>query len=172
MIEENAIIAATDGRWAWLQTERNSTCGKCSASSGCGISLLEKLGKPQQQLVRAINQANAGVGDQVVVGISEAALVRGSAIVYLSPLLGLFGGAALAEALAPFNSLLATEPTSILLGLAGLAAGLGYLWRFSRRNAANPQYQPVVLRRLPAQQISTVAVPLPDTCKDGRPRQH
>ena len=146
MIEENALIAATDGQWAWLETERKSTCGNCSARGGCGVSLLEKISKPRTELVRAINRAHAEVGDRVIVGISESALVKGSAIVYLSPLLGLFGGAALAEALAPFNSLMATEPASIMLGLGGLAAGLFHLWRFSRRNSADPLYQPVVLR--------------------------
>ena len=151
MIEETATVARIEGQWAWLQTDRNSSCSKCSAHSGCGISLLDKFGKPRQQLVKALNRANASDGDQVIVGLDEQALVRGSAVVYLSPLLGLFGGAALGEALAPWNGLLATEPTSILLGLAGLAAGLHYLWRYSRRNLANPRYQPIVLRTQPKQ---------------------
>ena len=151
MIEETAIVTRTEGQWAWLQTERNSSCSKCSAQSGCGISLLDKFGKPRQQLVKALNRANAHSGDQVIVGLDEQALVRGSAVVYLSPLLGLFGGAALAEALAPYNSLLATEPTSILLGIAGLAAGLLHLWRYSQRNNADPRYQPIVLRTQPMQ---------------------
>jgi len=150
MIEEAATVARIEGQWAWLQTERNSSCSKCSAQSGCGISLLDKFGKPRQQLVKALNRANAANGDQVIVGLDEQALVRGSAMVYLGPLIGLFGGAALGEALAPYNSLLATEPTSILLGLAGLAAGLYYLWGYSRRNLSNPRYQPIVLRTQPS----------------------
>jgi len=145
VIEENAVVTATDGHWAWLETERSS-CGHCSARGGCGVALIDKIRKPRQQQVKALNQANARVGDQVIVGIMENALVKGSAIVYLSPLLGLFGGAALGEALAPFNTLMSTEAASIVLGIAGLAAGLFQLWRFSRRNRDNPQYQPVVLR--------------------------
>ena len=151
MIEESATVTRIDGEWAWLQTERNSSCGKCSAQSGCGISLLDKFGKPRQQQVKALNRANAQCGDQVIVGLDEQALVRGSAMVYLSPLAGLFGGAALGEALAPYNSLLAAEPTSILLGLAGLAGGLFYLHHYSRRNSADPRYQPIVLRTQPLQ---------------------
>lgn len=150
MIEEGATVTRTEGQWAWLQTERNSSCGKCAARSGCGVSLLNKLGQPRQQWVKALNRANASSGDHVIVGIEEHALVKGSAMVYLSPLLGLFGGAALGEALAPWNSLMSVDASSILLGLGGLAAGLYHLWRYSRRNNNDPRYQPIVLRTQPA----------------------
>ena len=159
MIEEAATVTRTEGQWAWLQTERNSTCGKCAARSGCGVSLLNKLGQPRQQLVKALNRANAASGDQVIVGIDEHALVRGSAMVYLSPLLGLFGGAALGEALAPWNSLLGAEPTSILLGIGGLAAGLYHLWRYSQRSSTDPRYQPIVLRTQAIQPVPVQLMP-------------
>jgi len=156
MIEETALVAAIDGEWAWLETERNSSCGKCSARGACGVSLIDKISGPRQESVRAINSANARVGDRVIVGLREDALVKGSAILYLGPLLGLFAGAVLAEILAPFNTLLSTETTSIILGIAGLAAGLLQLRRYSRRNGNDPRYQPVVLRTLQDTQDSTV----------------
>ena len=162
MIEESATVTRTEGQWAWLQTERNSSCGKCSARSGCGVSLLNKFSQPRQQQVKALNRANAASGDRVIIGIDEHALVKGSAMVYLSPLLGLFGGAALGEILAPWNSLLATEPTSILLGLIGLAAGLYHLWHYSRRSNTDPRYQPIVLR---AQAMPTLPVKFPQAAQ-------
>lgn len=153
MIEESATVTRTEGQWAWLQTERNSSCGKCSARSGCGVSLLNNLGQPRQQPIKALNRAHAASGDQVIVGIDEQALVRGSAMVYLSPLLGLFGGAALGEALAPWNGLISANATSILLGIGGLAAGLYHLWHYSQRSRNDPRYQPIVLRTQPVQAL-------------------
>lgn len=146
MIEESARVTAVEGPWAWVETQRQSSCSSCSAHNGCGVSLLEKVGQARLDSIRALNKANAKVGDQVIVGIAERALVRGSATIYLTPLLGLFGGAALAKALSPYSSLLATEAASILLGLVGLGAGLYYLRRYSRKRADDPRFQPVILR--------------------------
>ncbi len=42
--------------------------------------------------LRVLNRINARVGDDVVVGISEAGLLRGSLAVYAAPLAGLFAG--------------------------------------------------------------------------------
>jgi sigma-E factor negative regulatory protein RseC len=159
MIEEPAQIVAVEGQWAWLETQRSGSCSSCSARSGCGISLIEKVAKPRLEQIWALNRAQAKVGDQVIVGIAEQALLRGSATLYLSPLIGLFAGAALAEALAPFNSLLATEPSSILFGLVGLGAGLYYLRQYSRKRRDDPRYQPVVLRTEADTGFHPVAMP-------------
>jgi len=159
MIEEPAQIVAVEGQWAWLETQRRGSCSGCSARSGCGVSLIEKIAKPRLERIRALNRAQAKVGDQVIVGIAEQALVRGSATLYLSPLIGLFGGAALAEVLAPYNSLLATEPSSILFGLAGLGAGLYYLRQYSRKRRDDPRFQPVVLRTSAGTGFPPVAMP-------------
>lgn len=160
MIEEEARITAIDGQWAWVETQRRSSCSACSANAGCGVSLLEKTGRERLRQVRALNRANAAVGDPVIVGIAEQALVRGSALVYLIPLIGLFGGAALAEALAPFGKLFGDEGAAILLGICGMAGGLWYLRRQTAGRQDDPRYQPVVLRTRPPLDARPVAMPL------------
>lgn len=141
MIEEPGRVVALDRGAVWVETLRRSTCNACSANAGCGQGLMDKLGVGQRRgLVRALTDLQLAVGDGVVIGIREDLLVRGSLLVYLLPLLGLFAGAMLAEWLA------LAEAFVILGGLGGfLAVWWLVRWR-SRQSSDDPDLQPVVLR--------------------------
>ena len=142
MIEENAVVVATEGEFAWLETERKSTCGSCAARKGCGTGVLANVVGRKMNRVVALNRAGAQAGDAVIVGIDERFLVRGSMAVYAMPLLGLFAGALLGEVWQ------GGDFAAMLGGALGLALGLAWLRRFSRRSQTDPRYQPVILRRL------------------------
>jgi sigma-E factor negative regulatory protein RseC len=88
--------------------------------------------------------------DTVVIGLSEQALVRGSAAVYLVPLLSMVAMALVGEGLAPQWLGHGSETLSIAFALSGLVLGFCWLWMFSRRIGRDPAYQPVVLRRVTA----------------------
>ena len=153
MLEENARVVAVEAGAVWVETVRRSTCSACSASAGCGQGLMEKLGVGERRgYVRALAAQDYAVGDHVVIGIPEDLLVRSSLLVYLLPLLGLFGAALLAERLALGESFV------ILAGLGGFAACWWLArWR-SRRHAGDPACQPVVLRRDPASVLQPVEI--------------
>ena len=91
MIEQNGIIVRREGNHVWVEFERQSSCSDCS-SKGCGVGLLGKVLGRRIQQVRIENSLNAAVGEKVVVGITGRALLRGSIVAYLWPLLGLFVG--------------------------------------------------------------------------------
>ncbi|NIP74421.1 MAG: SoxR reducing system RseC family protein [Gammaproteobacteria bacterium] len=147
MIEESATVVATEGELAWVETQRQSACGSCAARSGCGSAALSKVLGQRRTRVRAVNQTGARVGDSVIVGIRERALVRGSLAVYAVPLVALLSVALLGDILASaFGA--NREAMTILFGLAGLLAGLGWLRRFAGRVSRDPRYQPVILRRI------------------------
>ncbi|ACL72172.1 SoxR reducing system RseC family protein [Thioalkalivibrio sulfidiphilus] len=144
MIEEQARVISVEQGHAWVETQRRSTCGSCAANKGCGTSVIAKMVGNRRSRVRAIDPVGVRLGDEVVVGIEEAALVRGSLAVYTVPLITLLVGALLARWLWPA----AGEPVVVLSGLAGLAAGLVWLRLFAGRVSSDPRYQPVILRRL------------------------
>lgn len=148
MIEESAQVVASEGDFVWVETRRQSTCGACAANQACGTAVLSKVLGQRRTRVRALNPGGAQVGDQVVVGLDEAALLRGSVAMYAVPLLALLAGSIIGSLLAK-QWLLAGEALSIGLGLAGLLAGLVWLRGFTRRIRSDSRYQPVVLRRLP-----------------------
>jgi sigma-E factor negative regulatory protein RseC len=143
MIEERGRVVALESGAVWVETLRKSTCSSCSANAGCGQGLMDKLGVGRSRgLVRALCDLQVQVGDSVVIGVREDLLVRGALLVYLLPLVCLFAGALLAQALGLI------EPLVILLGLVGLFVGwLVVRWR-SRQTVADPALQPVVLRAM------------------------
>lgn len=145
MIEESALVVATEGEDAWVETSRRSSCGSCSAK-GCGTGALSQvLGKKSQRL-RVKNPIAAETGQQVVLGISESALVVGSLAVYLVPLLAMLGGGLFAEMMAPQLGL-AQEGATIFGALAALGLSLLWLRRFNRRAASDGRFHAVILRR-------------------------
>jgi sigma-E factor negative regulatory protein RseC len=144
MIEERARVISVDRGHAWVETRRQSTCGSCAANKGCGTSVLAKVLGKRRSRVRAIDPVGVRLGDEVLVGIAESALVRGSLALYTVPLIAMVGAAAVARGLWPD----AGEPVVILSGLGGLAAGLGWVRWFARRISNDPRYQPVILRRI------------------------
>ncbi|MFZ5621302.1 MAG: SoxR reducing system RseC family protein [Pseudomonadota bacterium] len=147
MIEETARVVAAEGEFVWVETQRQSTCGGCAARQGCGTATLAKVLGRRRTRVRALNRDAARVGDRVVVGIDEQALVRGSLAVYAVPLLGLLAGGVLG-ALLQTRLQLAGEALTLVAGVAGLIAGLLWVKGFTRRIRGDSRYQPVVLRRL------------------------
>ena len=147
MIEERAEVVACEGRFAWVQTQRASTCGGCAANKGCGTATLAKVLGQRRTRTRVLNNLQARVGEQVIIGLPEQALVRGALAVYLVPLLGLLGGALFGTYLA--GRLLVQHPDliSILFGGLGLAVGIGWLRYYARSIREDARYQPVIVRR-------------------------
>ncbi|MBI5462336.1 MAG: SoxR reducing system RseC family protein [Gammaproteobacteria bacterium] len=152
MIEEFAQVVATEGEFVWVETQRQSTCGGCAANQACGTATLAKVLGTRRTRVRALNPAwnhdGAQVGDTVVIGLDETALIRGSLAVYAMPLLTLFAGG-IVGALLSDRWAVGGETLTLGLGVVGLIAGLLWLKGFSRRIRDDSRYQPVVLRRVP-----------------------
>ena len=147
MIEESATVVRTEGELAWLETRRKSACGSCSVNKGCGTSVLAKVMGNKTTLVCALNRAEAKAGEQVIVGIEDQALVRGSLAVYAVPLLALLGGAMLGDYLQGMAGM-SGEGLVILGALSGFGVGFGWLRRYARQISRDERYQPVVLRRV------------------------
>lgn len=141
MIEESGQVVGLEAGAVWVATQRKSTCSSCSANAGCGQGLLDKLAiNSQRATVRALTDLQLAVGDTVVIGLREDALLLGSLRVYGLPLFGLLAGAYGAEYLA------LSEPLTIAAGAVGFfSAGL-LVRRHSRRHLCDPALQPVVLR--------------------------
>lgn len=121
MIESwGEVIAVQDGQ-ARVRAFRPSGCHGCQQSAGCQTSVLTGFFKPRT-IELQVPAANLAVGDPVLLSISPAALLRASAWIYLTPMLGLLLGAISCSAM------LANETASLVGGFLGLVAG-GWLAR-------------------------------------------
>lgn len=141
MIEEHGRILSVEPGAVWVETVRRSTCGSCQARAGCGQALLHKVAlRSRQGFVRVLTNRSHRIGEEVIIGIPERAVVTGSTWVYLVPLAGLFLFALVAQALS------LAEPWIITAAGAGLFLGLLMVRLQSRRHARDPRFQPQVLR--------------------------
>lgn len=168
MIEEQAQVIEINGNRLLLQAQTQSACGSCSVSKGCGTSLLAKVVGRKFTHFQAENNINAKVGDTVVVGIAEDALLTGSLMMYLVPVLCMLVSALLADyfLVAPPSWLLAPQrdhggpPMEITVAIQyrdlmiaacsimGLVFGsLMSKWYFDRQSSVK-RFAPVVLRKI------------------------
>lgn len=144
MLTETGRVVALEADGLWVETIRKSTCGTCAVRKGCGHGLLNRMADGKRGYIRVLpgDQCldDIRVNDQVLVGIPEEVILRGSFVAYVLPLLGMLMGA-----LAAASWLEEHADLSALMGaIAGL--GLGFLlvrWHGSRHRH-DPAYQPIL----------------------------
>ncbi len=148
MIEETAVVTRCDGEFAEVEAQRKSSCSSCGAKGSCGSGALSEVFGRKSSVMRVRNPIGAHPGDQVVVGLDDAMLTRASLAAYAVPVLALLAGAILGQGVGGWlGSGSASEAWAIVGGIGGLAIGFLWLSHYSRRLAADPRYQPVILRQ-------------------------
>lgn len=117
MITETAIVTRRYGRLVELELQRNSTCGQCELSKGCGTGALGRLLGHRSKPILIETDHQLEPGDRLELGLSESALVKASLAIYGLPLLGMVGAGLLAALAA------APEVVIALAAAAGFFAG-------------------------------------------------
>jgi len=147
MIEQGATVVAVEGEAAWVETERHSACGACAMNKGCGAGLFAKAFGFVSPKLRVVATQSVTVGDQVVIGIDERALVRGSFAAYMVPILFMLAFAMLGESIFSGWFAVESELPTLLSGITGLSAGLLWLRHYTRRIRNDGRFQPVILQK-------------------------
>ena len=149
MLIETGRVVALEPDALWVETIRQSTCGSCAASKGCGHGLLNRIADGRTGYVRVLFGATAAgrcaVDDQVRIGIPEQVILRGSLIVYMLPLLCMLAGAAGADSLWPASAELAAVGGALVGLLLGFALVRLHAWRHRQDRVM----QPTLLEVLP-----------------------
>lgn len=130
----------------WVETSRRGACGGCSSSSACATPVLGSLAGSGAAAprIQVADHLGLRVGEGVVVGIPEGDLVRASALAYLFP------PALLVLAAAGAGAFGLDDLGSALIGLVGLATGLGLTRLLTGGAASRGAYRPVLIGRRPA----------------------
>ena len=116
---ELAVVTglAPDGRVA-VSVRRAEGCSSCSAISACSA-----LGGQNDETTWLLDNAiGARPGDEVVLALSEANVLKASAVLYMVPALTLMGGAALGWSMAGRLGM-GADPASILGATVGVLVG-------------------------------------------------
>lgn len=144
MIEEYAVILASQGQQATLELERHTACGLCGKKRGCGNETWGKLLGHHRHTFTAQNPINAQVGDSVVIGIEEGAVLNTAFFLYIVPLLAMLIGAGLAEYV--FDNEFYVMVGAVVGLLVGFMWVKGYLMGTGK--AYSQKFQATILRRV------------------------
>jgi len=159
MIEENALVVKTsteDKQYAWVQTQRKSACGTCSAKSACGTQILSRIFGQKLSRIKVINSCNAKPGDYVVIGLEDQALLKGSFLLYFVPLIFLIIFSLIGTLIAKSMSLPTgyIDLSSIVSATLGMLFGILAVRVYSVLGTKGTPYEAKIIRILPNFNIS------------------
>ena len=155
MIEEQAVIVAiergeTDSDnqpidVATLEIMRQTPCGLCGQTRGCGNSIWGKIFVHKSNTFKANNVIHAQVGEGVIVGIDEQVVLRSALLLYALPLATMMIGALLSTSI--FAKSAEQADLYELIGtVVGLAVGFVWVKGYATSAKYSLKNQPVILR--------------------------
>lgn len=152
MIEARTRVTEVHGSQVIVEALRASGCGACGAQRVCGVSTLGKLLRSSAPQWKVENTRTARVGDEVILGIEDEAVLGAALLAYAPPLAGLLLGAVLGAAAG------SGEPTVLLGAAFGLFVGFGGSRILASKVAA--RYAPRMLDKVYERAACALEVPL------------
>jgi sigma-E factor negative regulatory protein RseC len=139
MSAERGIVQNVEPGWVWVKTRRSSACASCDSRHHC----LTQGG--DQMLVKAQNTVQAKKGDEVELYLSSKTKLKGTAIVYLIPVFGIFVGAFSAN---PLSEVLGLNPSvgMAVFTLTGLVLAVFLMRSLANRMDSKQALTPLVKR--------------------------
>jgi len=131
MIEIPAKVTRVEGEVAWVSTNAPTSCGACGGK-GCGSSVFARLLHRDEPEYQVGNRVAARVGEDVVVGIPDGALLKATLTGYLVPL-----------ALVVLGAMVAARWGDVG---AAAGAGVGLLLALAWLRHARTRAEPTILR--------------------------
>jgi sigma-E factor negative regulatory protein RseC len=114
------VVRIADGM-AWLEPEQTTSCGSCASAAACGsgaTGIGTVASRIQARRFAIDNPADLMVGERVVVGVADRALIKATLTAYGLPLLTAFAVAGFAE------STWSNDLVTMMFMVAGLISGL------------------------------------------------
>jgi sigma-E factor negative regulatory protein RseC len=137
MIEEQVVITSLSDDGAWVEGIQQSACGSCSAKAGCGQHAMRQLGRKVTLWLPLQDVNGFTVGQQLVVGLPEGAILRSTLVLYGMPLIALVFGAIVGH-------YLAGEAGSIITSVLAMILGFQLARHWSQKNQQH--WQPHFIR--------------------------
>jgi sigma-E factor negative regulatory protein RseC len=143
MVEGIAHVVAVEGAMVWLEPEQTTSCGSCASSSACGAKggIVTTANRLEARRFALENQAGLVVGERVVIGIRENALLKATLTAYAIPLAAMLGAGAIAQWAA------GSDGITMAAMISGLALGLGIARLSAGRLSSRGDLAPHFIRR-------------------------
>jgi sigma-E factor negative regulatory protein RseC len=139
LVEGTARVVAVDGSRVWLVPEQTTSCGSCASCGAKGIGTTAS--RLEARRFPIDNEAGLMVGERVVVGVRETALLKASLTAYALPMVTMLVAGGVAQSIAGSDGItMAAMAGGLALGLIAARLGAGRLFskgeiapRFLRR---------------------------------------
>jgi sigma-E factor negative regulatory protein RseC len=156
MIEERAIVVAIEKDNITVTSELKSACSGCQQVDNCGSGQVAKA-FPQKQLSLTVKSTlPLQLGDKVIIGLNESALLSSAWQVYLWPLFGLLAAAWFGQWLVNGN-ILGHEIFAIFFAIIGGYAGFLLAKKQQSKLESCAELAPKIIRR-PNQNITITEI--------------
>ena len=85
-MQTKAVVVAVDGTFATVETERKSACDGCHKAEEGGCSVCSLIGGDRKIATKALNTANARVGDVVTIESKSTRMLGYGILVFILPI--------------------------------------------------------------------------------------
>lgn len=148
MIEERAVVKGIDGSTIKLEGYQKPSCGGCAQKTSCGTSVLSRfMGNKEVELV-VQSDLSLNLGDEVLIGVEESAMLGGAISVYILPLLMFFLFGIAGEMVAELMHVKEPELLSLFFAVAGFITSFLLLKKNLLWKQDEIQLNPVIIRKL------------------------
>jgi sigma-E factor negative regulatory protein RseC len=142
LVEGMARVVRRDGDRVWLEPEPRSGCGTCTSAGVCGAKGIgTTANRLEARRFPLPDHLGLALGERVVVGVPEHALLKATVAVYAIPLASTLGAGAIAQWAGGSDGV-----TLVAMG-AGLALGMLVARLGAGRLGARGDLAPRLLRR-------------------------
>ncbi len=141
MIEEEGIVAETEGDIAKVAILRKSACESCSAAGICHPG--------DQEFMEAANPLGAKKGQKVKVVVAPQVYLKASIILYGVPMAALVGGAIIGKNLAlRYAGEANSDLWAFISGMVCMAVSFLFIRMYNKKVERTQQYKPVIVEIL------------------------
>lgn len=135
---EAAQVVDVDAHGVWLETGVHKGCANCRDGRGCGVSIFQRLFRLPRHRVFMPTEERLSVGDHVVIGMAQRALLVASLWLYMAPLAALLITALI------LDLVFSLEWLTVTGGLLGLVGMLMIVRGRQARQARSGRFFPVL----------------------------
>ncbi len=141
MIEEEGIVAETEGDTAKVAILRKSACESCAAAGICHPG--------DQEFMEAANPLGAKKGQKVKVVVAPQVYLKASIILYGVPMAALVGGAIIGKNLAlKYAGEANSDLWAFISGMVCMAVSFLFIRMYNKKVEKTQQYKPVIVEIL------------------------
>jgi sigma-E factor negative regulatory protein RseC len=141
MIEEEGIVAETEGDIAKVAILRKSACEACAAAGICHPG--------DQEFMEAANPLGAKKGQKVKVVVAPQIYLKASIVLYGVPMAALIGGAIIGKNLAlKYSGEANSDLWAFISGMVCMAVSFIFIRMYNKKVEKTQEYKPVIVEIL------------------------